>query len=135
MAVICMVNLVIVRNPFDVESREAKELAYKPSEPISFYFQEDGKWIYSINAEVVEPNTMVKDNDYIVIMPLIEGKWFRVLLTIGLSVATAGIFGATNGIFGAMNTFWRAFSAMAITMVGNAIINKIAPLKTDLSNT
>lgn len=130
-----MVNLVIVRNPFDVESREAKELAYKPSEPISFYFQEDGKWIYSINAEVVEPNTMVKDNDYIVIMPLIEGKWFRILLTIGLSVATAGIFGAANGIFGAMNPFWRAFSAMAISMIGNAIINKICPVKTDTSNT
>ena len=55
------------------------------------------------------------------------------MLSIGLSIATAGI--ASGAIFGITSVLGRTLAAMAIGMIGNAIISKIATPKTDSSNT
>ena len=115
-----MVNVIIVNNPFKPEQRDTKYLPFKQGKSISYYFSARGEWVYSVNGHEAAPDTVVNDEDYIVIMPRVEGKFFGVLLSIGMAVFTGGI--ASGAIFGIQSLIWRSVIAMAVGMIGNAII-------------
>lgn len=127
-----MVNVIIVNNPFKPEQRDAKYLPFKQGKSISYYFRAQGEWVYSINGHEAAPDTVVKDEDYIVVMPRVEGKFFGVLLSIGMAVFTGGI--ASGAIFGIQSLIWRSVIAMAVGMIGNAIVSKLTAPKVDRSN-
>lgn len=127
-----MVNVVIVNNPFKPEQRDTKYLPFKKGKPISYYFSAPGEWAYSVNGHEAAPDTVVNDEDYIVVMPRVEGKFFGVLLSIGMAVFTGGI--ASGAIFGIQSLIWRSVIAMAVGMIGNAIISKLTAPKVDRSN-
>lgn len=127
-----MVNVIIVNNPFKPEQRDTKYLPFKQGKPISYYFSTPGDWVYSVNGHEAAPDTVVNDEDYIVVMPRVEGKFFGVLLSIGLAVFTGGI--ASGAIFGIQSLIWRSVIAMAVGMIGNAIVSKLTAPKVDRSN-
>ena len=127
-----MVNVIIVNNPFKPEQRDTKYLPFKQGKSISYYFSAPGEWAYSVNGHEAAPDTVVNDEDYIVVMPRVEGKFFGVLLSIGLAVFTGGI--ASGAIFGIQSLIWRTVIAMAVGMIGNAIVSKLTAPKVDRSN-
>lgn len=127
-----MVNVIIVNNPFKPEQRDTKYLPFKQGKSISYYFSAPSEWAYSVNGHEAAPDTVVNDEDYIVVMPRVEGKFFGVLLSIGLAVFTGGI--ASGAIFGIQSLIWRSVIAMAVGMIGNAIVSKLTAPKVDRSN-
>ena len=127
-----MVNVIIVNNPFKPDQRDTKYLPFKQGKSISYYFSAHGEWAYSVNGHEAAPDTVVNDEDYIVVMPRVEGKFFGVLLSIGMAVFTGGI--ASGAIFGIQSLIWRSVIAMAVGMIGNAIISKLTAPKVDRSN-
>lgn len=127
-----MVNVIIVNNPFKPEQRDTKYLPFKQGKSISYYFSAPGEWAYSVNGHEAAPDTVVNDEDYIVIMPRVEGKFFGVLLSIGMAAFTGGI--ATGAFFGIQSLIWRSVIAMAVGMIGNAIVSKLTAPKVDRSN-
>lgn len=127
-----MVNVIIVNNPFKPEQRDIKYLPFKQGKSISYYFSAPGEWAYSVNGHEAAPDTVVNDEDYIVVMPRVEGKFFGVLLSIGMAVFTGGI--ASGAIFGIQSLIWRSVIAMAVGMIGNAIVSKLTAPKVDRSN-
>lgn len=127
-----MVNVIILNNPFKPEQRDTKYLPFKQGKSISYYFSAPGEWAYSVNGHEAAPDTVVNDEDYIVVMPRVEGKFFGVLLSIGMAVFTGGI--ASGAIFGIQSLIWRSVIAMAVGMIGNAIISKLTAPKVDRSN-
>lgn len=127
-----MVNVIIVNNPFKPEQRDTKYLPFKKGKSISYYFNAPGEWVYSVNGHEAAPDTVVNDEDYIVVMPRVEGKFFGVLLSIGMAAFTGGI--ASGAIFGIKSLIWRSVIAMAVGMIGNAIVSKLTAPKVDRSN-
>lgn len=127
-----MVNVIIVNNPFKPEQRDTKYLPFKQGKSISYYFSVPGEWVYSVNGHEAASDTVVNDEDYIVVMPRVEGKFFGVLLSIGMAVFTGGI--ASGAIFGIQSLIWRSVIAMAVGMIGNAIVSKLTAPKVDRSN-
>lgn len=127
-----MVNVIIVNNPFKPDQRDTKYLPFKQGKSISYYFSAPGEWAYSVNGHEAALDTVVNDEDYIVVMPQVEGKFFGVLLSIGLAVFTGGI--ASGAIFGIQSLIWRSVIAMAVGMIGNAIVSKLTAPKVDRSN-
>lgn len=127
-----MVNVIIVNNPFKPEQRDTKYLPFKQGKSISYYFSAPGEWAYSVNGHEATPDTVANDEDYIVVMPRVEGKFFGVLLSIGMAVFTGGI--ASGAIFGIQSLIWRSVIAMAVGMIGNAIVSKLTAPKVDRSN-
>ena len=127
-----MVNVIIVNNPFKPEQRDTKYLPFKRGKSISYYFSAPGEWVYSVNGHEAASDTVVNDEDYIVVMPRVEGKFFGVLLSIGMAVFTGGI--ASGAIFGIQSLIWRSVIAMAVGMIGNAIVSKLTAPKVDRSN-
>ena len=127
-----MVNIIIVKNPFKPEQHETQYMPFKKGKPVSHYHKAPGEWVYSINGHEVTLDTTVNDDDYIVAMPKIEGKFFGVLLSIGMAVFTGGI--ASGAIFGIQSLIWRTVLSMAVGMIGNAVISKLTAPKVDRSN-
>lgn len=127
-----MVNVIIVKNPFKPEQHETQYMPFKKGKPVSHYHKAPGEWVYSINGHEVTSDTPVNDDDYIVAMPKIEGKFFGVLLSIGMAVFTGGI--ASGAIFGIQSLIWRTVLSMAVGMIGNAVISKLTAPKVDRSN-
>ena len=143
-----MIRLVIARNPFDLTTKQETIVPFVEGKKLNQYFTEPGEWVYSINGELVDDAASPTDEAYVVVLPKLEKQAFAILLSIGLSIATAGIasgaiFGITSAttgiasgaIFGITSVLGRTLAAMAIGMIGNAIISKIATPKTDSSNT
>lgn len=128
-----MVNVIIVKNPFKPEQHETQYMPFKKGKPVSHYHKAPGEWVYSINGHEVTADTPVNDDDYIVVMPKIEGKFLGVLLSIGVAVFSGGI--ASGAIFsGISSQIWRAVLAIAVGMIGNAVVAKLTAPKVDRSN-
>ena len=128
-----MIKLVIARNPFDITTKQENLVPYVKGKQLNQYFTEPGNWVYSVNGELVDATAIPIDDAYIVILPKLEKQVLGILLSIGLSVATAGI--ASGAIFGIGSVLGRTLAAMAIGMIGNSIISKLTSPKVDNSNT
>ena len=127
-----MIQLVIVRNPFDVTKREMQEVVCRDGMPLSLYFCEPGRWQYSINGRLCEPDAVPTDGDSVVIVPHVEGKVFGMILSVGLSFLTAGIAG--GAILGGLSMGWRMVTAIAIGMIGGALVSRLNRPRVDTSN-
>lgn len=128
-----MIRLVIARNPFDLTTRQETLVPFVEGKQLNQYFTEPGNWVYSINGELVDDTASPTDEAYVVVLPKVEKQVLGILLSIGLSIATAGI--ASGAIFGITSVLGRTLAAMAIGMIGNTIISKLTAPKTDSSNT
>ena len=128
-----MIRLVIARNPFDLTTRQETLVPFIEGKKLNQYFTEPGNWVYSINGELVDDTASPTDEAYVVVLPKVEKQVLGILLSIGLSIATAGI--ASGAIFGITSVLGRTLAAMAIGMIGNTIISKLTAPKTDSSNT
>lgn len=127
-----MIHLVIVRNPFDVKKRDVRKKKYRRWAPLKAYFKERGAWLYAIDGVPACRSAVPEDGAYIVIVPRVEGKFFGLILSIGLSILTAGI--ASGTILGGLSTTWRMVTAIAVGMIGGAIVSKLTAPRIDMSN-
>lgn len=127
-----MIQLVIVRNPFDVTKREMQKVVCRDGMPLSSYFCEPGRWQYSINGILCDPDAVPADGDCVVIVPYVEGKIFGMILSVGLSFLTAGIAG--GAILGGLSMGWRMVTAIAIGMIGGALVSRLNRPRVDTSN-
>ena len=93
-----MIRLVIARNPFDLTTRQETLVPFVEGKKLNQYFTEPGNWVYSINGELVNDTASPTDEAYVVVLPKVEKQVLGILLSIGLSIATAGI--ASGAIFG-----------------------------------
>ena len=128
-----MIQLVIVRNPFDVTKRDMQEVVCRAGMPLRSYFNEPGRWQYSINGMLCEPDTVPVDGDCVVIVPHIEGKALGMILSLGLSFVTAGIAG--GALLGGLSFGWRMVTAIAIGMIGGSLVSRLNRPRIDMSNT
>lgn len=127
-----MIQLVIVRNPFDVTKREMQKVVCRDGMALSSYFCEPGRWQYSINGILCDSDTVPIDGDCVVIVPYVEGKVFGMILSVGLSFLTAGIAG--GAILGGLSMGWRMVTAIAIGMIGGALVSRLNRPRVDTSN-
>ncbi|ANR70118.1 hypothetical protein AXF19_03340 [Selenomonas sp. oral taxon 126] len=128
-----MIQLVIVRNPFDVTKKETQEVVYREAMPLSAYFSEPGAWQYSINGVLCAADAIPSDGDCVVVVPHVEGKVFGMILSVGLSFLTAGIAG--GAILGGLSLGWRMVTAIAIGMIGGSLVSRLNRPRIDMSNT
>ena len=128
-----MIQLVIVRNPFDVTKREAQEVVCRDGMPLRSYFCEPGRWQYSINGVLCDTDAVPVDGDCVVVVPHVEGKVFGMILSVGLSFLTAGIAG--GAILGGLSVGWRMVTAIAIGMIGGSLVSRLNRPRIDMSNT
>jgi predicted phage tail protein len=128
-----MIQLVIVRNPFDVTKRDMQEVVCREGMPLRSYFNEPGRWQYSINGVLCEPDAVPVDGDCVAIVPHIEGKALGMILSLGLSFVTAGIAG--GALLGALSFGWRMVTAIAIGMIGGSLVSRLNRPRIDMSNT
>ena len=128
-----MIQLVIVRNPFDVTKKETQEVVYREAMPLSAYFSEPGAWQYSINGVLCAADAIPADGDCVVVVPHVEGKVFGMILSVGLSFLTAGIAG--GAILGGLSLGWRMVTAIAIGMIGGSLVSRLNRPRIDMSNT
>ena len=127
-----MIHLVIVRNPFDVKKRDVRKKKYRRGAPLKAYFKERGAWLYAIDGVPACRSAVPEDGAYIVIVPRVEGKFFGLILSIGLSILTAGI--ASGTILSGLSMTWRMVTAIAVGMIGGAIVSKLTAPRIDMSN-
>ena len=128
-----MIQLVIVRNPFDVTKRDMQEVVCREGMPLRSYFNEPGRWQYSINGMLCDPDAVPVDGDCVVIVPHIEGKALGMILSLGLSFVTAGIAG--GALLGGLSFGWRMVTAIAIGMIGGSLVSRLNRPRIDMSNT
>lgn len=128
-----MIQIVVVRNPFDLNQREIMEVVRREGMPLSAYFNEPGKWQYSINGRLVDADAEPYDGDFVVIIPHVGGRIFRFILTIGLTILTSGI--ASGAFLGGLSMGWRMVTALAIGMIGGSIVSRLNAPRIDRSNT
>lgn len=128
-----MIQLVIVRNPFDVTKKETQEVIYREAMPLSAYFSEPGAWQYSVNGVLCAADAIPADGDCVVVVPHVEGKVFGMILSVGLSFLTAGIAG--GAILGGLSLGWRMVTAIAIGMIGGSLVSRLNRPRIDMSNT
>lgn len=128
-----MIQLVIVRNPFDVTKRDMQDVVYREGMPLSAYFSEPGAWQYSINGVLCAADAIPADGDCVVVVPHVEGKVFGMILSVGLSFLTAGIAG--GAILGGLSMGWRMVTAIAIGMIGGSLVSRLNRPRVDTSNT
>ena len=127
-----MIQLVIVRNPFDVKRREMQEVVCREGMPIHAYFNEPGRWQYAINGRVVGAYAVPQDGDCVVIIPYVGGKVLGFILTIGLSILTSGI--ASGALLSGLSFGWRMVTALAIGMIGGSLVSRLNAPRIDRSN-
>lgn len=131
-----MIHVILVKNPFDVRQKEDFYMPYLEGKPVeSYHCQDGGEYVYSLCGVPCEKDTIPEDGQEIVVMPVIAGGGrkgiFGAILSVGFAVLSGGIMGAAWG------SMWtRLGVAMAVSMIGNVIVNKLTPVpKIDLSNT
>ena len=127
-----MIHLVIVRNPFDVKKRDVRKKKYRRGAPLKAYFKERGAWLYAIDGVPACRRAVPEDGAYVVIVPRVQKKVFGIILSIGLSILTSGI--ASGTIFSGLSETWRMVTAIAVGMIGGAIVSKLTAPRIDMSN-
>lgn len=123
-----MVRVITILNPFD-KRREVRSEEWNGLKTVKAYGPH-GDYVYAINGIPVEPTTIPKDGDELVICPRIEGKGFMkifgIIATIGLAVFTGGIGGGYIGA-STMSVWQRMLAATLVSMIGNVVISKLSP--------
>ena len=133
-----MINLIYIKNPFDLSSRNEKVVDFIPETSASNYIKQialfDEKIIsVAINGEVVKDlSTIVNDGDYIIVSPKVEDDVFNLILSVALVYVAFGVGGwAATGNWGAAVSTWGAgatmgyLAAAAVMYIGGQLINPI----------
>ena len=140
-----MVTLVLVKNPFSPQDgREIRHI--EASGSLADLLEEnriEGVDLQAtVNGYSVDENTVIKDEDFVVIYPVIEkgGKGGKGILGIVAAIALSVVsFGIASGgwLAGLGKAFaagaWGAYAAAtAVMFLGSALIGRLSGQKTDL---
>ena len=127
-----MVTLVIVKNPFEPwNGREVKsiEAGITAKELLEEYQFEGTETLVTVNAEEVQPDYVIKDEDFVVVCPVVGkgGKNILALvLSIAVSVAAGAIIGSGWAAVGIKaGTFAAYATAAAVMFLGNTLIGRM----------
>lgn len=133
------VNLNIIYNPFDTTDRQIDELVYRKGASLADYLEglpEDIEWAVSLNGGIVAEDawkfTSVREDDWIVIMPIPQGgegglkSILRIVAFIVLVVVTYGYGASLAGAMG-LSGYVGAVQA-GMMLVGGILINTLFPV-------
>lgn len=125
------ITLVILKNPFNHEGREIRNITFVPGKTIAQYVQPYtmglDDFIYSAQGVKVEGEYVPEPGDYLAVCPVVgKSKILGSLLSIGLAVWTGGL--AEGGFWGLKaGSFAAGLAASAIAYVGGMVINHLFP--------
>lgn len=141
-----MINIVLIKNPFDVRDRDIKQVPYSAVKTLAGYIADldiDDDIAVAVNGGIVPredwPNTSLASGASVVVCPVIAGggggkkNILGLIAGIALSVLTAGVGSAASGgaMFGAKAlsmTAWKFagyLAAAAVMYVGGTLLNNM----------
>lgn len=127
------IHVIEIDNPFERHISNNYYQTYVGGRVTDYVPFSEGERVYAVNGVPVDADYIPDDGDEIIVSPKVQGKAFKWILPVTL-VVTGGLLGA--GVIGAhMLVGWRIGLALAATMIGNHMIEKLTKPAVDVSNT
>lgn len=127
------IHVIEVKNPFERKIDNQYYQTYVGGPVTDYVTHADYERVFAVNGIPVDETYIPDDGDEILVAPKVGKKAFRWILPAALvlvgSALGAGIIGA-NMLIG-----WRIGLALAATMIGNHMIEKMTKPAVDLTNT
>lgn len=127
------IHVIEVKNPFERKIDNQYYQTYVGGPVTDYVTHADYERVFAVNGIPVDETYIPDDGDEILVAPKVGKKAFRWILPATLvlvgSALGAGIIGA-NMLIG-----WRIGLALAATMIGNHMIEKMTKPAVDLTNT
>lgn len=127
------IHVIEVKNPFERKIDNQYYQTYVGGPVTDYVAHADYERVFAVNGIPVDETYIPDDGDEILVAPKVGKKAFRWILPVALVLVGAGL-GA--GLIGAhMLVGWRIGLALATTMIGNHMIEKMTKPAVDLTNT
>lgn len=127
------IHVIEVKNPFERKIDNQYYQTYVGGPVTDYVTHADYERVFAVNGIPVDETYIPDDGDEILVAPKVGKKAFRWILPATL-VLVGAAFGA--GIIGGqMLIGWRIGLALAATMIGNHMIEKMTKPAVDLTNT
>lgn len=127
------IHVIEVKNPFERKIDNQYYQTYVGGPVTDYVTHADYERVFAVNGIPVDETYIPDDGDEILVAPKVGKKAFRWILPAAL-VLVGSALGA--GIIGAhMLIGWRIGLALAATMIGNHMIEKMTKPAVDLTNT
>lgn len=127
------IHVIEIDNPFERHISNNYYQTYVGGRVTDYVPFSESERVYAVNGVPVDADYVPDDGDEIIVSPKVQGKAFKWILPVAL-VVTGGLLGA--GVIGAhMLVGWRIGLALAATMIGNHMIEKLTKPAVDVSNT
>lgn len=127
------IHVIEVKNPFERKIDNQYYQTYVGGPVTDYVTHADYERVFAVNGIPVDETYIPDDGDEILVAPKVGKKAFRWILPVALvlvgSALGAGIIG------GQMLIGWRIGLALAATMIGNHMIEKMTKPAVDLTNT
>lgn len=127
------IHVIEVKNPFERKIDNQYYQTYVGGPVTDYVTHADYERVFAVNGIPVDETYIPDDGDEILVAPKVGKKAFKWILPVTLvlvgTVLGAGIIGA-NMLIG-----WRIGLALAATMIGNHMIEKMTKPAVDLTNT
>lgn len=127
------IHVIEVKNPFERKIDNQYYQTYVGGPVTDYVTHADYERVFSVNGIPVDETYIPDDGDEILVAPKVGKKAFKWILPVTLvlvgTVLGAGIIG------GQMLIGWRIGLALAATMIGNHMIEKMTKPAVDLTNT
>lgn len=127
------IHVIEVKNPFERKIDNQYYQTYVGGPVTDYVTHADYERVFAVNGIPVDETYIPDDGDEILVAPKVGKKEFKWILPAALVLVGAGL-GA--GLIGAhMLVGWRIGLALAATMIGNHMIEKMTKPAVDLTNT
>lgn len=127
------IHVIEVKNPFERKIANQYYQTYVGGPVTDYVANADYERVFSVNGIPVDETYIPDDGDEILVAPKVGKKAFRWILPATLVFVGAGLGAGLIG--GQMLVGWRIGLALAATMIGNHMIEKMTKPAVDLTNT
>lgn len=127
------IHVIEVKNPFERKIDNQYYQTYVGGPVTDYVAHADCERVFSVNGIPVDETYIPDDGDEILVAPKVGKKAFKWILPAALVLVGAGLGAGLIG--GHMLVGWRIGLALAATMIGNHMIEKMTKPAVDLTNT
>lgn len=127
------IHVIEVKNPFERKIDNQYYQTYVGGPVTDYVAHADYERVFAVNGIPVDETYIPDDGDEILVAPKVGKKAFKWILPVALVLVGAGLGAGLIG--GQMLVGWRIGLALAATMIGNHMIEKMTKPAVDLTNT
>lgn len=127
------IHVIEVKNPFERRIDNQYYQTYVGGPVTDYVAHADYERVFAVNGVPVDESYIPDDGDEILVAPKVGKKAFKWILPVALVLVGAGLGAGLIG--GQMLIGWRIGLALAATMIGNHMIEKMTKPAVDLTNT